>query len=59
LEFDHHWLFSQEDAIARRLRNLHSIYVDLCERLVQMFKEYAELKQRVEIEVVGEEEQTR
>lgn len=59
VEFEHHWLFAQEDIIARRLRNLHTTYVGLSEKLVNFFQQYAELKQRVEIEVVGEEEQTR
>lgn len=59
LEFEHHWLFGQEDVIARKLRNLHSIYVSLCEKLVNLLKYYADLKQRMEIEVIGEDEQTR
>lgn len=59
MEFEHHWLFAQEDMVARRLRNLHSIYVGKCEKLVNLFKEYADLKQRVEIEVLGEDEQAR
>lgn len=59
IEFEHHWLFSQEDTVARRLRNMHTMYVVMSEKLVAMLKEHTELRQRVEIEIVGEDEQIR
>jgi hypothetical protein len=59
LEFEHHWLFGQEDVIGRKLRNMHSMYVGMCEQLVKLLKEYADLKQRMDIEIIGEDEQTR
>ncbi|KAI6232213.1 C2 domain-containing protein [Aphelenchoides besseyi] len=59
IEFDHHWLFGVEDAAARRLRSLHSDYVLLCEEAATAWHEYATIKQRLEFEIVGKEEQQR
>ncbi|KAI6226440.1 C2 domain-containing protein [Aphelenchoides fujianensis] len=56
IEFDHHWLFGPEDAAARRLRSLHSDYVLMCEQAASAWREYAEIRQQMELEIVGKEE---
>ena len=57
LEFDHHWLFGDEDASATRLRRHHEDYVRLAERIVAAWHDFSTLTQRAALDVVGEREQ--
>lgn len=42
VEFDHHWLFSVEDALARQVRNLHRELEETGERALEQMKRYLE-----------------
>ncbi|CAD5207440.1 unnamed protein product [Bursaphelenchus okinawaensis] len=54
VEFEHHWLFGEEDVLARRLRRLHSDYILSTEKLVDLWKEVVELRKRIELEILIE-----
>ncbi|CAD5211920.1 unnamed protein product [Bursaphelenchus xylophilus] len=59
IEFDHHWLFGEEDVLARRVRRLHSDYVHMTENLVELWRDVVELRRRLEFEILVEEEKRR
>lgn len=49
IEFDHHWLFSPEDSLAREVKNLYDDYVTSGEHVLRLLKEYMEFQQTFEL----------
>lgn len=56
VEFDHHWLFSVEDSLAREVRNFHREFEACGERTLELMQQFLRLQQRRDTFVLDEEE---
>lgn len=56
IEFDHHWLFSTEDALAREVKNLFDDHEELGESVLKLLHSFMTAQQDAHLRQRAEEE---